>query len=222
MDDDYDASLDLGVAVKEAPAQKSSKKEKRKRRSASADGVPSLLGDGRAAIAPSTAADDGAKDDGNRSDEDGTPASVTGKKGRGSGREGPSDGDGMPIDGRSADEGAATGPNCNSDRGSTEPGDADAADERKRRKKTKKKKRRKERDIVGDGPSIANSPRAAAADGEASQSPPLPPLKGMFVKERSNLPVYQRRAEICKLVVATNDVVLVVAETVSAGYPMRT
>ncbi|EED91700.1 atp-dependent RNA helicase [Thalassiosira pseudonana CCMP1335] len=38
------------------------------------------------------------------------------------------------------------------------------------------------------------------------------PLKGLFVKERCKLPVYQHRAELCKLV-ANNDVVLAVAET---------
>ena len=42
--------------------------------------------------------------------------------------------------------------------------------------------------------------------------PPLGPLKGMLLKERSNLPVYQYRQEICNLA-AENDVILVVAET---------
>ncbi len=40
------------------------------------------------------------------------------------------------------------------------------------------------------------------------------PLKGMFVNERKNLPVYQHSAEIVDLI-SNNDVVLVVAETVS-------
>ena len=43
----------------------------------------------------------------------------------------------------------------------------------------------------------------------------MPLLKGNYTKERSNLPVYQHRNELCTLV-AENDVVLVVAETVSS------
>ena len=42
----------------------------------------------------------------------------------------------------------------------------------------------------------------------------MPPLKENYIEERSSLPVYQHRSELCTLV-AENDVVLVVAETVS-------
>lgn len=76
-------------------------------------------------------------------------------------------------------------------------------------KKRTKKNHRKEKgnDMVGDG-DVTN------AKSSSFDAPPQPPLKGMFIEERRNLPVYRHRAEICSLV-SNNDVVLVVAETVS-------
>ena len=45
----------------------------------------------------------------------------------------------------------------------------------------------------------------------------MPPLKGNYSKERSNLPIYHYRNELCNLI-SKNDVVLVVAETVRPIY----
>ena len=75
-------------------------------------------------------------------------------------------------------------------------------------KKKKKKKKRKLTQSTDNG---------ADSDEEAKSKPkiiipPQGPLKGMLIKERTNLPVYQHRAEICKLA-AENDVILVVAQT---------
>ena len=74
--------------------------------------------------------------------------------------------------------------------------------------KRSKKKRKREKSGVIDG--VINAKSSVDAQ---NQEPP-PPLKGMFIDERRNLPVYQHRVDICNLV-ANNDVVLVVAETVS-------
>ena len=89
------------------------------------------------------------------------------------------------------------------------------------KKRKKKKKRKKNRDDINDETSAIRSRpsmgSAASDEEEAKVSPalpPAPPLKGMFIKERSNLPVFQHRADICNLV-SSNEVVLVVAETVS-------
>lgn len=74
------------------------------------------------------------------------------------------------------------------------------------RKRSKKKKKHDNNEKMVGGAINAKSPVDVA--------PPLSPLKGMFIEERRNLPVYQHRADICNLV-SNNDVVLVVAETVS-------
>ena len=74
--------------------------------------------------------------------------------------------------------------------------------------KRSKKKRKREKSGVIDG--VIN----AKSSVDAQNQVPPPPLKGMFIDERRNLPVYQHRVDICNLV-ANNDVVLVVAETVS-------
>ena len=84
-------------------------------------------------------------------------------------------------------------------------------------KKKKKRKKKKRESNVYDASDEKTPSKPAAPEGEKVQTTPLPPpapLKGVFIKERSNLPVYQHRAEICNLV-SKNDVVLVVAETVS-------
>lgn len=83
--------------------------------------------------------------------------------------------------------------------------------------KTKRKKKKKKKDDFSDivGKASPNNSHLEDKEKNEKKIPPLAPLKGMFIKERSNLPVYQHRDEICKLVL-NNDVVLVVAETVSA------
>ncbi len=75
--------------------------------------------------------------------------------------------------------------------------------------KRSKKERKREKSGVSDG--VINVNVKSSVDAQHQQPPPL---KGMFIDERRNLPVYQHRADICNLV-ANNDVVLVVAETVS-------
>ena len=79
----------------------------------------------------------------------------------------------------------------------------------------KKKKKKKKRKTVDASSAVDHS-----MDGQMSLEKKkhhlmhMPPLKGNYTKERSNLPVYQHRNELCTLV-ADNDAVLVVAETVS-------
>lgn len=75
--------------------------------------------------------------------------------------------------------------------------------------KISKKKRKREKSGVIDG--VINVNVKSSVDAQHQQPPPL---KGMFIDERKKLPVYRHRADICNLV-ANNDVVLVVAETVS-------
>ncbi len=84
---------------------------------------------------------------------------------------------------------------------------------KKKSKKKKKKKKHKE-SIIDNG---ADSDEDAKSSLQSEQTPKiiLPsqgPLQGMLIKERTNLPVFQHREEICKLA-AENDVILVVAET---------
>ena len=73
----------------------------------------------------------------------------------------------------------------------------------------KKKKTRDE----NHAQSASSSSRHQAEEGKPQITVTMPPLRGMFVKERSNLPVYRHRSELCNLI-ANNEVVLVVAETV--------
>ncbi len=91
------------------------------------------------------------------------------------------------------------------------------------KKSKKKRKREKSTDSeADDGISKEKSSKSpihteltAELDRKQEKSvfPPLP-LKGMFVIERKKLPVYQHSAEIVDLI-SNNDVLLVVAETVS-------
>lgn len=77
-------------------------------------------------------------------------------------------------------------------------------------KKKKKKKKRKtlDKDISLEQDADVQKPSAL----KQKRLLNMPPLTGNLIKERSNLPVYQHRNELCTLV-ADNDVVLVVAET---------
>lgn len=74
---------------------------------------------------------------------------------------------------------------------------------------SKRSKKRKKKEKSDGAVRLELSSRSSV-----DASPPLPPLKGMFIEERKKLPVYQHRADLCKLV-SKHDVVLVVAETVS-------
>ena len=143
MDNTYDESLDLGVAVKEEStlsSVKSKKKKRRRKRSGSTSSVDVL---------PLPTADD---NDGDVNNTDRQSSSI---------------------------------------------------------KKKKRKKKKKRTDDIQDDAS-AEEKGIQTNTSIAKQAP----LKGNFIKERSNLPVYQHREEICNLV-SKNDVVLVVAETVS-------
>jgi len=149
MDNIYDESLDLGVAVKEESplsSAKSKKKKRRRKRSGSTSSVDVL---------PLPTADD-------------------------------NDGDVNDIDKQSSSS-------------------------------TKKKKRKKKKKRSLDD-SIEDIQEGTTTEDKSIQTNTSivkqAPLKGNFIKERSNLPVYQHREEMCDLV-SKNDVVLVVAETVS-------
>jgi len=92
--------------------------------------------------------------------------------------------------------------------------DGDVNDIDKQSSSTKKKKRKKKKKRSLDD-SIEDTQDSTTKEEKGIQSiAKQAPLKGNFIKERSNLPVYQHREEICNLV-SKNDVVLVVAETVS-------
>ena len=146
MDNTYDESLDLGVAVKEEStlsSVKSKKKKRRRKRSGSTSSVDVL---------PLPTADD---NDGDVNNTDRQSSSI------------------------------------------------------------KKKKRKKKKKRTGD--SIEDTQYGETKDESIQTNTAIAkqaPLKGNFIKERGNLPVYQHREEICNLV-SKNDVVLVVAETVS-------
>ena len=94
--------------------------------------------------------------------------------------------------------------------------DGDVNDIDRQSSSIKKKKRKKKKKRTDD--SIEDIQDDASAEEKGIQTntsiAKQAPLKGNFIKERSNLPVYQHREEICNLV-SKNDVVLVVAETVS-------
>ena len=82
---------------------------------------------------------------------------------------------------------------------------------------TKKKKRKKKKKRTNDDSIEDIQDNVQTEDKSIQKNTTIAkqaPLKGNFIKERSNLPVYQHREEICNLV-SKNDVVLVVAETVS-------
>lgn len=78
----------------------------------------------------------------------------------------------------------------------------------------KKKKKKKKRHTLDNDTSLEQSSDVQKPVEQKKHLINMPPLAGNLIKERSNLPVYQHRNELCTLV-ADNDVVLVVAETVS-------
>jgi len=153
MDDIYDESLDLGVAVKEeslSTSVKSKKKKRRRKRSGSTSSVDLL---------PLPIADDN---------------------------------DGV-VDNNDIDKQSSSSV---------------------KKKKRKKKKKRTDDSIEDIQDDVHTEDKSIQTNTSIAKQPPL---KGNFIKERSNLPVYQHREEICSLV-SKNDVVLVVAETVSSRH----
>jgi hypothetical protein len=147
MSNDYDASLDIGIAVKEDPAKMSAKKKKKHRKR-------------------------------KRSISEASESSTISKEYE------------MHLDG------------IHTNVANTSGGKA---------KKKKKKKKRKTLDSVeasvsDETPMLERKPKKNEIT--------MPPLRGNYLKERCNLPVYQHRNGLCTLV-NDNDVVLVVAETVS-------
>lgn len=88
----------------------------------------------------------------------------------------------------------------------------ESAGKKKSKKKKKKKKKHKESIIDNGADSDEDTKSPQPTPKSQITIPTQGPLKGMLIKERSNLPVYQHRDEICKLA-AENDVILVVAET---------
>ncbi|KAL7536680.1 hypothetical protein ACHAWF_005535 [Thalassiosira exigua] len=215
MDYEYDASLDVGVAVKEDPSPvvprlKRKKKRKRRRRSGSASSADGVLpaavgGDVKSPLsvgetrAPEVVGKKRRREDG---------GDVEGMSPGASGGDGPSKSKGegwRPEPAAASEQGAPPkSPERSDEKGGEESGTAP----NKRKKKKKKKKKRREHE------GGAKSLPAEGGGTKCAQKlpPPPPPLKGMFVKQRINLPVYQHRAEICDLA-ASNEVLLVVAET---------
>jgi len=100
--------------------------------------------------------------------------------------------------------------------GSSSDGLEDSNEKKKSKKKKKKKKNKKSKQSGDDNGADSDDDVAKPSQQKKSKPtitvPPQGPLQGMLIKERTNLPVYQHREEICKLA-AENDVILVVAET---------
>ena len=194
MDNEYDASFDVGVAVKEESPEAVAKSEKKKKhRGRSNNGKLRPRPRLRSGSTSST------DDEAGKSATDGVSTDNAGR--------------------RTDDHDSAPATIGSSGSGSSSSSSSTAGAE----KKSKKKRRRDSTSNEGISKSIIH---AAFADGverkqqkKAKVLPPSLPLKGMFVNERTNLPVYQHSAEIVDLI-SNNDVVLVVAETVrKTVYP---
>lgn len=238
MDNIYNTSFDVGVAVKEetaaaAAAPKSSKKKKRRKRKRS--GSTSSF-DGLPLPPPSTVDDDDVKaadyptetvTPDNRTDDKAESAvatsETTGKKKKKRRRKKKNDSGTSNADEISTHESKAHA--AIAEQGEKQPNspercktsDVDISMPSTGKKKRKKKKKRKN-SVTEDGASTKSSPMKTDVGDIIQQTksttvPKQGPLKGMFIKERSNLPVFQHRDEICNLV-SKNDVLLVVAETV--------
>lgn len=204
MNDEYDDSIDLGIAVKEEPPPKSKKKRRKRKRSASTSSADGLLPDPNCSRKLVVAESEGAA----------TP--LTGDKfktGNGSDDAAAAAGDddvGNLVSTGKEKKKKAMSPTDNgksNDKGVAENGTNPSSTGKKKRKKKKKKNRN----------SISETETKPPSDGQKAKTkshlfPTQPPLKGMFIKERGNLPVFQHQAELCDLVL-NNDVVLVVAET---------
>ena len=208
---EYDASIDLGVAVKETtptPTSKKKKKKKKRKRKRSA----------------STSSFDGLPINVNGGDGDGGKTSniTSPVKNRTSTVNGSNTPKKPSTDANTNSTTAANPPTNNGNNDVSPSKNTTTGTGKKKQKKKRKKKKKHSSDVHEDDVShnVTANNIAAIKDGGQSnidivKLPPQPPLKGVFIKERGNLPVYQHRASICDLV-AKNDVVLVVAETVSS------
>mmetsp|Transcript_4895 Transcript_4895/g.11184 ORF Transcript_4895/g.11184 Transcript_4895/m.11184 type:complete len:960 (-) Transcript_4895:4088-6967(-) len=214
MNDGYDASVDLGVAVKETPPPKSKKKIKRRKRkrsasTSSADGLPSPAN--KPVVAESAALNDTKADINDSADVGNLVSTGKKKKKRKKNKAGtPSADVDLPEDDAPVAESATMSPDGKNSNGGVADNGTPSSTGKKKRKKKKKNRGSLNEETTN------SALRATISDGEKSKTtpllPPQPPLKGMFIKERGNLPVFQNRADICNLV-SNNDVVLVVAET---------
>ena len=238
MDNIYNTSFDVGVAVKEetaaAVAPKSSKKKKRRKRKRS--GSTSSF-DGFPLPPPLTVDDDDVRTAGkpaetvtpnNRTDEksESTVATseTTGKKKKKKKRRRKQKNDSGISNADDISTNESKAPSAIAEQGEKQPNspercktsDVDISMPSAGKKKRKKKKKRKN-SVTEDGASTASPMKTDVGEiiqqTKSTSVPKQGPLKGMFIKERSNLPVFQHRDEICNLV-SKNDVLLVVAETV--------
>ena len=208
MDNEYDASFDVGVAVKEESPEavaKSEKKKKHRGRSNNGKLRPRPRPRLRSGSTPST------DDEAGKSATDGESTDNAGR--------------------RTDDHDSAPATVGSSGSGSGSSSSSSTAGAEKKSKKKRRREKKSSNSNTDDG-STSNEGisksiiHAAFADGverkqqkKAKVLPPSLPLKGMFVNERTNLPVYQHSAEIVDLI-SNNDVVLVVAETVrKTVYP---
>ena len=204
MDNEYDASFDVGVAVKEESPEAVAKSEKKKKHRGRGSNNGKLRPRPRLRSGSTSSTD-------NEAGKSATDLESTDN----ADRRRTDDRDSAP---------ATVGSGSSSSSSSTAGAE----------KKSKKKRRREKKSSNSntDDGSTSNEGisksiiHAAFADGverkrqkKAAVLPPSLPLKGMFVNERTNLPVYQHSAEIVDLI-SNNDVLLVVAETVrKTVYP---
>ena len=252
MINEYDASNDVGVEVKDAlgiststsstsSSKKSKKKKKRRKRSSSfGDGLHSLPNTNDDNVVERPVSSAATSTDGKTdisSNNDTTTLNSTGKKKKKNRRKKKKDGvltnssednNNIIISTVAAENDLLKSPETCNVNGSNTEKNGDTSSSTGKKKKRKKKKRNKDSDDMNqDGASTYTSTSShektngelekiqTKSHTEDGNLPPLPsqaPLKGMFIKERSNLPVYQYRTEICNLI-SNNNVVLVVAET---------
>ena len=250
MNNEYDASNDVGVEVKDAlgaststSSSKKSKKKKKKRRKRSSsfdDGLHSLPNTNDDNVVERPVSSAATSTDGKTdisSNNDTTTLNSTGKKKKKNRRKKKKDGvptnssednNNITISTVAAENDLLKSPETCNINGSNTEKDGDTSGSTGKKKKRKKKKRNKDSDDMNqDGASTSTSisshektnreiekiqTKSPTEDDNLSPLPSQAPLKGMFIKERSNLPVYQYRTEICNLI-SNNNVVLVVAET---------
>ena len=209
--DDYNASFDIGITVEENRNPKSKKKKRRKRKRSlsisSNDAVVNLPidddGTAKLKVCPdSNGAGLGNANKRQRRNKDKRCASIF-----------------ISSGGPAAESATNTSP---TGEGSTPSGSVDnkrIVNAAKNKQKEKKRKRNRDTTEIPVAKSPSDSATTENENAQTTPGPPLsPPLKGMFIKERSNLPVFLHRTEICNLI-SSNDVVLVIAETVSDVLP---
>ena len=210
--DDYNASFDIGITVEENRNPKSKKKKRRKRKRSlsisSNDAVVNLPidddGTAKLKVCPdSNGAGLGSAKKRQRWNKDKRCASI------------------FTSSGGPAAESATINTSLTGE-GSTPSSSVDnepIVNAAKNKRKEKKRKRNRDTTEIPVAKSPSDSATTENENAQTTPRPPLsPPLKGMFIKERSNLPVFLHRTEICNLI-SSNDVVLVIAETVSDVLP---